>query len=116
MMKLLLETPSEVSKKYETVVSSTVGHEEMSYLVVTSNIRHASVLSGQLVLDTVDSVVFNVDRSDQEVVGDVVKVTTEFEPGSSGTDVVCGTLPLHLEMEKKEDERMRNKGRKRKCL
>lgn len=44
---------------------------------MAGDVRHTAVLSCQLVLDLVDAVVLNVDCSDQHVVRDVVKVTTE---------------------------------------
>lgn len=64
---------------------------------MASNIRHASVLSRQLVLDLVDGVVLDVDRTDQQVVGDVVQVSAELQPRSGGADVVSGALSLHLQ-------------------
>lgn len=68
-----------------------------SHLVVSCHIRYSSVLSRQVVLDLVDAVVLAVDGTDQHVVGDVIQVATELQPGSCGADVVCGAFPLHLQ-------------------
>lgn len=64
---------------------------------MASHVRNTAVLSGQLVLDLVDGVVLDVDGTNEQVVGDVVKVTTEFEPGPCGADVICGALALDLD-------------------
>lgn len=66
------------------------------YLVVTSHVRDSSILSCQVILDLVDSIVLAVDRTDQHVVGNVIEVTAELQPRSCGTDVVCGAFSLHL--------------------
>ena len=36
---------------------------------------------------------------EEHVVGDVVKMAPVLEPGPGGTDVVSGTLPLHLDQD-----------------
>jgi len=64
---------------------------------VASHVGHAPKFAGQLVLDAVDAVVVDVDGADQHVVGDVVEVTAELEPGPGGADVVRRALALHLE-------------------
>lgn len=66
------------------------------HLVVAGHIWDASVVSCQVVLDLVDGVVVTVDRTDQHVVGDVVQMAAELQPRPCSTDVVCGTLALHL--------------------
>lgn len=68
---------------------------------MAGHIGHTSVLSCQLVLDLVDRIVLNVDCTNQHVVGDVVQVTTEFQPRPGGTDVVGGALSLHLQQQRK---------------
>ena len=74
--------------------SKTEGHN--THFVLASHVRHPPVLPSQLVADAVDGLVLHVDGSDQQVVGNVVQVTTELEPGAGGTDVVCGALTFHL--------------------
>lgn len=69
---------------------------------MAGHIWHTSVLSCQLVLNLVDGIVLNVDGTDQQVVGDVVQMTAEFEPGAGGTDVVGGALPLHLQQRRSQ--------------
>lgn len=63
---------------------------------MTGHIRNASVVPCKVVLDLVDGLVLTVDGTDQHVVGDVIEVTTELQPGSGSTDVVGGAFPLHL--------------------
>lgn len=68
-----------------------------AHLVVAGHIGDSPVLPRQVVLELVDAVVLAVDGADQHVVGDVVQVTAELEPGPCGADVVGGALPLHLQ-------------------
>ena len=63
---------------------------------MAGHVGDPSVLPGQGVLDFVDAVVLTVDSADQHVVGDVVQVTAELEPGAGGTDVVSSALAFHL--------------------
>lgn len=63
---------------------------------MTGHVGDSSVLSGQVVLQLVDAVVLTVDRTDQHVVGDVIQVPAELQPGSGSADVVGGALALHL--------------------
>lgn len=72
------------------------------HLVVAGHVRHTSVFSRQLVLDLVDGIILNVDRPDQHVVGDVVQVAAELQPGAGGADVVRGALALHLRKRRTE--------------
>lgn len=67
------------------------------HLIVTGDIRDASVLSCQVVFDLVDGIVLAVDGTDQHVVGDVVQVTAELQPRPGSADVVCGAFALHLQ-------------------
>lgn len=69
---------------------------------MAGHIWHTSIISSQLVLDLVDSIILNVDGTNQQIVGDVVQVTAEFQPGPSSTDVVSGTLSLHLQYQRKK--------------
>lgn len=71
---------------------------------MAGHIWHTSILSCQLVLDVVDGIVLNVDSTDQQIVGNVVQMTTEFQPGAGGTDVVSGALSLHLQQQRKREE------------
>lgn len=74
---------------------------------MAGHIRHTVIVSSQLVLDLVDGVILNVYGSNEQIVGDVVQVAAEFQPGPSSADVVGGTLSLHLQRqkEKKQTER-----------
>ena len=69
---------------------------------MAGHIGDTSVLSCQLVLDLVDGIVLNVDCTNQQIVGDVVQVAAEFQPGPSSTDVVCGALSLYLQQQRKQ--------------
>lgn len=84
---------------YEHRGDSTSGQ---THLVVAGHIWHTSVLSCQLVLNLVDGIVLNVYGTDQQIVGDVVQMTAEFEPGAGGTDVVGGALSLHLQQRRSQ--------------
>lgn len=66
------------------------------YLVVACNIRYGTKFSSQLTADLIDCIIFNVHSSNEQIVWDVVQMTTEFQPGSSSTDVVSGAFALHL--------------------
>lgn len=79
------------------VEDKTVPPNNQAHLVEAGHIWNSSVLSGQEVLHLVDGVVLDIDGADQQVVGDVVQVTTKFQPGPGGTDVVRGAFSLHLE-------------------
>lgn len=70
---------------------------KLSHLVVASYIWHASKLAGQLVLHLVDGIVLYVDGSYQQVVGDVVQMAAELQPGPGSRDMISGALSLHLE-------------------
>lgn len=72
---------------------------------MAGHIRDTSVLSCQLVLDLVDGIVLDVDSTNQQIVGDVVQVATEFQPGPSSTDVVSGALSLYLQQQRKRKNR-----------
>lgn len=67
---------------------------------MTCHIGHTSVLSSQLVLDLVHCIVLHVNGTDQHIVGDVVKVTAEFQPGPGSADVVSGALSFYLQQQK----------------
>jgi hypothetical protein len=58
--------------------------------------RHGVLCIGEHVLDRVGLPVLNVDGTDEEVVGDVVQVATELEPGAGHGDVVGRALALDL--------------------
>lgn len=67
---------------------------------MASHVRHAFIFSSQLVLDLVDGIILTVHSTNQQIVGDVIQVAAEFQPGPSSTDVVSGALPLHLQHSK----------------
>ena len=54
-------------------------------------------LSAHNILDAVHFSILRVGGGDQEVVGDIVEMTTELEPGSSGGDVIGRTFTFHLQ-------------------
>ena len=58
--------------------------------------RHCAVLAGQVVLDGVGLAVRVIDGTDQQVVADVVEMTTVLQPRSCSTDVVSGALAASL--------------------
>lgn len=76
------------------------------YLVMPGDVRDSSILSGQEVLDLVDGIVFAVNSTNQQVVGDVVQVATELKPRACSADVVSGALALHLGVVGREERRM----------
>lgn len=69
----------------------------MTLPVLLRDLRHSAYGARVLVLDLVDLLVLGVDGADQHVVGDVLEVAAELEPGSGGGDVVGGALALHLD-------------------
>lgn len=46
-------------------------------------------------------IVLRIQGADEHVVGDVVQVTSVFEPGPGHRDVVCGALALGLNQNKR---------------
>ena len=79
-------------------------------LVLLGHLWHASIRPSQLVLDVVHVVVLGVDAGDQEIVGDVLEMSAELEPRSSGGDVISGALSLHF------DQNLQKKGDIFSCL
>ncbi len=65
-------------------------HQKIWYL------WNRSVVSGDLVLNLVDLIVFSVDGSNEHVVGDVLEVTTELQPWAGGRNVIGGALSFNL--------------------
>mmetsp|Transcript_9808 Transcript_9808/g.26682 ORF Transcript_9808/g.26682 Transcript_9808/m.26682 type:complete len:346 (-) Transcript_9808:1065-2102(-) len=72
---------------------------DASGLVGTGNVRNSPVLARQSVFDTVGRAVLLVQCSDEHVVGDVVQVSAELQPGSGHGDVVGGALALGLDQD-----------------
>ena len=62
----------------------------------TKYLWNSSVVPGHVVLDFVDFVVLRVDGSDEHVVGDVLQVAAELQPGAGRRDVIRRALALHL--------------------
>ncbi len=56
-----------------------------------------ALVMSHLVFDTVDLSVLNVGGTNEEIVGDVVQVSTVLEPWASHTDVVGRALALSLD-------------------
>lgn len=79
------------------VIISDNNPRDTSSLVLTGDIGNSTELTSDLVLNLVDGVVLGVDSSDEEVVRDVVEVTTELEPGTSHGDVIGCALALGLD-------------------
>lgn len=86
----------ECSPSPETPGTGADGSEAPAHLVVAGHIGNSSVFPCQEVLHLVDGVILAIHRTDQHVVGDVIQVTAELQPGSSGADVICGAFALHL--------------------
>lgn len=68
----------------------------VAYLVVASSVRHRAKLLGDSIAHGVGLAVFNVDGTDEQVIRDVVQMSTELEPGTSSRNVVGGALPFDL--------------------
>ena len=101
---------------HRTAVSGSLSPHSSYYLVVAGGVWDASKLIGQLVPYVVHLLVLSVSGSavqptalahthththskcsrDEHVVGDVVEVSSVFEPGSGHADVVRGALALHF--------------------
>ena len=58
--------------------------------VISSSLRDSSPFTGDLVLDLVRLAVFNVDGTNQAVLGNVLQVPSVLKPGSTGGNVVGG--------------------------
>lgn len=76
----------------------------LTHLVVACHVGDTPVLSCQLVLDLVDGIILDVDRANQQIVGDVVQVAAKFQPRPGSTDVVSGALSLHLQRCRRREE------------
>lgn len=70
-----------------------------SYFVIAGNIRDTTKLSSQNVANFIDSIVLNINSTNEQVIGNIIKVATELQPRSSSADVVSGALSFHLKME-----------------
>lgn len=66
-------------------------------LVITGDGRDSTPVTGGSVLNLVGLTVGLVDSTNQHVVGDVIKMATVLEPGTSHGDVVSGSLALGLD-------------------
>lgn len=74
-----------------------------THLVVAGGVGDRSKLLGDSIAHGVGLAIFNVDGADEQVIGNVVQVPAELEPGASGRDVVSGTLPFDLGFMRRED-------------
>jgi len=70
---------------------------DSSGLVLSGDVWNASSFASSPVADVVHLVVLRVKTGDQEVVGDVVEVTSELEPWASGGDVIGGAFAFDLD-------------------
>ncbi|EGW13954.1 hypothetical protein I79_023510 [Cricetulus griseus] len=75
----------------------------LAYLVVSSSVRHRAKLLGDSITHGVGLAVFNVDGTNEQVIRDVVQMSTELEPGASSRNVVGGALPFDLGWVNRED-------------
>lgn len=66
------------------------------YLVVSSSVRDRTKLLGDSIAHGVGLAIFNVDGTDEQIIRDVVQMSTELEPGASSRNVVGGALPFDL--------------------
>lgn len=66
------------------------------YLVVSSSVRDRTKLLGDSIAHGVGLAIFNVDGTDEQVIRDVVQMSTELEPGASSRNVVGGALSFDL--------------------
>lgn len=75
----------------------------LTHLIVAGSVGDRAKLLGDGVAHRVGLAVFNVDGTNEQVVGDVVQVPTELEPGAGSRDVVSGTLSFDLGRGDRED-------------
>lgn len=76
---------------------------EDPHLVIAGSVRDRTELLGDGVAHRVGLAVLYVDGANEQVVGDVVQVPTELEPGAGGGDMVRGALPFDLGWAGRED-------------
>jgi len=77
---------------------------EASCLVGTGSSSDRAKLTSKLVLNLVLLTVGVIDSSQEQVVGDVVNVTTELEPWASLADVIGGALATDLDEDRAVDK------------
>lgn len=68
----------------------------LAYLVVSGSVWDRAKLLRDSVAHRVGLAILDVDGANEQIVGYVVQVTTEFEPGACSRDVVGGALPFDL--------------------
>lgn len=68
----------------------------LAYLVVASSVRYRAKLLGDSIAHRVGLAIFDVDGTDEQVVRDVIQMSTELEPRAGSRNVVCGALPFDL--------------------
>jgi hypothetical protein len=54
----------------------------LAHLVVSGSVRDRAKLLGDSISHRVGLAIFNIDGTNEQIVGDVVQVPTEFQPGS----------------------------------
>lgn len=84
-------------RAFAIVVVTNDNPWDASGFVLSGNVWDTTSFASSPVADVVHLVVLRVETSDEEVVGDVVEVTSELEPWTSSGDVVSGTLALDLD-------------------
>lgn len=63
---------------------------------MAGNVRNTTKLSCQKVVNFINGIIFNINGTNEQVIGNVIKVATELQPRSSSADVVGGALSFHL--------------------
>lgn len=84
-------------RTFTVVVVTNNNPWDSSGLVLSGNVWNATSFTSSPVADVVHLLVLGVETGDQEVVGDVVEVTSELEPWASSGDVISGALAFDLD-------------------
>ena len=84
-------------RTFTVVVVTNNNPWDSSGLVLSGDVWNAASFTSSPVADVVHLLVLGVETGDQEVVGDVVEVTSELEPWSSSGDVISGALAFDLD-------------------
>jgi hypothetical protein len=84
-------------RAFAIVVVTNDNPWDASGFVLSGNVWDTTSFASSPVADVVHLFVLRVETSDEEVVGDVVEVTSELEPWTSSGDVVSGALAFDLD-------------------
>ena len=108
-LPLSLNHPS-APRSHQEVPEDPHPYPQPTHLVAAGGVRDGTKLLGDGIAHGVGLAIFDVDGTDEQIIGDVVQVPTELEPGAGSRDVVSGTLPFDLGWVSRE-----NRGRGRAC-